>query len=358
MNDINKIVILIPSLNPDEKLFNLVEDLYKNKFENIVIVDDGSKEETLNVFDRIKEKYNSIVLKHSVNLGKGRALKTAFNYILENYKDLIGTITVDADGQHTIKDIIAVASKMSEVKNHDKLVLGCRDFKESNVPARSKFGNIMTRNVFKLICGIAVTDTQTGLRGIPKSYMKDLMNVQGERFEFEMNMLIETKSREIQIEEVPIQTVYIEENKTSHFNPLLDSIKIYSLFLRFIMASGLSFVIDIWIFRIMVDLFKVEMPTYYIIMATIVARIISSIFNFIANKKIVFKSKEKSKSEFVKYYVLCAFQMLASALLVNFVFNIIHINETAVKIIVDAILFLISFQIQRELIFNKKVGRK
>ncbi len=354
MNDINKLVIIIPSLNPDEKLLNLIEDLDKNSIKNIVIVNDGSEKDTLFIFDKIKEKYNIPVLNHSINLGKGRSLKTAFNYILDNFKDSIGVITVDSDGQHRIKDIMAVASKMLKSQKTDKLILGARDFKNSNVPARSKFGNITTRNIFKILCGISVTDTQTGLRGIYKEYMIELMNVQGERFEFEMNMLIETKTKHIKIEEVPIETVYIEENKTSHFNPLVDSIKIYSLFMKFIIASGLSFVIDIWIFSVVVGLLKINAPTYYIILATIIARVISSIFNFIVNRKMVFKSEEKGNSELIKYYTLCIIQMLTSALLVDILFGLIHINETIVKIMVDAILFVISFQIQREFIFNKR----
>ena len=226
MNYKDEVVILIPSLNPDERLTKLVKDLLVNGFKDIIVVNDGSSEEYNKYFKTIEQ--NVIVLRHMVNLGKGRALKTGFNEYLGRFKEKCGIITVDSDGQHKIEDITKVAKAL--VENKESLILGSRNFNLKNVPFRSKYGNKITRCIFKFLTGLNVSDTQTGLRGIPTRYISILMNIPGERFEFEMNMLMEAKENNIDITEERIETVYIQENKSSHFNPLKDSLKIYVIF--------------------------------------------------------------------------------------------------------------------------------
>ena len=216
--DVKKIPVVVPAYEPDEKLSGLLRKLREAGFINIVLVDDGSGEGYVHLFEDGEKEYGCVVLRHAVNQGKGRALKTAFNYCLEAYPDTPGVITADSDGQHTPECILSCAAALAE--NPESLILGCRCFDGEDVPARSEFGNKCTRAVMKYLTGITVSDTQTGLRGIPAGFMAQLLKVPGERFEFETNMLLETKKRKVPIFEVPIKTVYIEENRTSHFNPI------------------------------------------------------------------------------------------------------------------------------------------
>lgn len=262
-----------------------------------------------------------------------------------------GIVTVDSDGQHKVEDIKKVAKRLVESQN--KLILGSRNFDLSNVPFKSKFGNKITRTIFKFLTGLKVSDTQTGLRGIPTEYIAKLMNVPGERFEFEMNMLMEAKDNDIDIEEETIETVYIEENKSTHFNPLKDSLKIYAIFLKYILSSIISFVVDIVIYKIVFDLLINHIVNYAIIIATIVARVISSLVNYRINKNTVFKSS--NNKSIIKYYILCLIQMIVSAFLVEIIYNLLNRNyEVLIKLIVDSIIFLINFKVQKEWVFRKE----
>lgn len=353
MKPFNQVAILIPCLNPDEKMLNLIKNLRSNEFEHIIVVNDGSVETFDSYFEEAKNVYHCHVLRHHVNLGKGRALKTAFNYILNTFPNLVGVVTVDADGQHSLEDIIKCSNTLME--HPTDLIMGCRDFDAANIPFRSRFGNIMTRHVFKFLCGVKVTDTQTGLRAIPRNYLKTLMNVSGERFEFEMNMLIDSKQNQVRITEVPIKTIYLEENKSSHFNPLVDSLKIYSVFLKFILSSFASFIIDISFFTLFISILKGMSGLNYIMIATVLARIVSSVANFMVNKNTVFNLKENSISTAIKYYCLCIIQMLISGVGVTYLFKVSEMNEVGLKLIVDVLLFLLSFQIQREWVFKREV---
>ena len=350
MNARKDTVIFIPSLDPDNKLLGVVSGLKDIGFENIVLLDDGSASE--DIFLKARNEYGCILLKHCVNLGKGRALKDGLNYIYNNFKDCVGVVTVDGDGQHLAKDTLAVAERLCE--KNDCLIMGCRDFSLDNIPARSKFGNVTTSRVLKALCGISLSDTQTGLRGIPMKLIPDFVKISGERFEYELNMILETKEKNIPLVEVLIDTVYLEENESSHFNPLKDSIRIYSLFLKFIVASLSSSLVDIIIFTILCFAFKNIIPDFagYILAATIIARICSAIFNFTVNKKGVFKGDSDTKSSAVKYTILAVVQCAFSAGIVYSLYNMSHINESVIKICVDTILFFISFFIQREWVFK------
>lgn len=352
MNYKEQIAIIIPSLDPDVKMLQLVEALNKAGFQKLLIVNDGSAASYSMYYENAKRTYNCVVIEHAVNLGKGRALKDAFNYVLINWKDCKGAITVDSDGQHKVEDILTCAKALEE--NPDSLIMGCRSFSERNIPFRSRAGNIITRNVLNLLCGIRVSDTQTGLRGLSRSLMENVLSVEGERFEYEMNMLVSTKEKRIPIVEVPIQTIYLEHNKSSHFNPLIDSIKIYAVFLKFLTTAFSSFIIDILLFSIFSALLKPIMPLYFIIVSTVMARIISSIYNFLQNKKRVFKNNEKHGMVAARYYILCMVQMCASAAGVSLLFQLLGINETIIKVVVDLLLFLLSFQVQMKWVFKDR----
>ena len=350
------IPVIIPAYEPDEKLLILLNHLKEAGIRNMIVVDDGSGSDFQTLFARAEATEGCTVLHHAVNLGKGRALKTAFNACLLRFPTQCGCVTADSDGQHTPQDILACMKKLWE--NPEALVLGCRNFDAADVPMRSSFGNKCTRKVFRYLVGLSVSDTQTGLRAIPASFMKSLMNVRGERFEYETNMLIETKNMSVPILEVPVETIYLEENKTSHFNPIKDSIRIYMIFGKFLFSSLSSSVLDLALFGLFCKVLRAASGIWtglpYIVGATILARIISAIYNFLLNYKVVFQSSANLAASAAKYFALAVCQMLCSAFLVNELFGLLGGYEVAVKIPVDVLLFFLSFVIQREFVYRKK----
>ena len=227
--------IIVPSLNPDEKLEQVVIGLRNAGFNDIILVNDGSAPEYVHRFEECRTYPEVTVLTHPVNRGKGRAMKTAFAWCLENRPDITGVITVDGDNQHRCEDVLTLGAAMEE--HPDRLYLGVRDFSQKDVPLRSRFGNTITRNVVRLACGLRLTDTQTGLRAIPRYMLPTLLDIDGERYEFETEMLLCAKDEGIRVSEIVIATVYIDENQTSHFDTFRDSWKIYKLIFRHIFSG-------------------------------------------------------------------------------------------------------------------------
>lgn len=354
-----KAVIIIPALNPDDRMIEYCESLIENGFSRIIVIDDGSDDEHCYIFDTLKSKTEIVCFRHAVNLGKGRALKNALNIFLnfEDSKDYPGVITVDSDGQHSVRDVIRLSEALSE--EPDKLILGVRDFDAVGVPPKSKFGNKCTRILFRLLYGVRIQDTQTGLRAIPSELIPQFVDLKGERFEYEMGVLIAAAHKNIKIKELPIETIYENDNKGTHFNPIRDSLAIYSLllgsFVKYIFSSFISFLIDIALFRIALNILGSlgALINSRILIATIFSRIISSLFNYTLNKNVVFKSNGKNKELLVKYYLLCAIQMGCSAGLVTLLYFLFPISETLIKIVVDSVLFVISYKIQNKYIFRE-----
>ena len=348
------IPIIIPAYEPDEKLIKLLGELKNADLNPVILVDDGSDKNTYGeIFDKAKSEYGAVVLRHAVNLGKGRALKNAFNYCLNEYPDLVGVITADSDGQHTTTDIRRVKDELSEFS--DSLVLGCRNFDESGIPARSVFGNKTTSKVMGFLTGVKVSDTQTGLRAIPSDFMKYLLNEKGERFDFETNMLLAAGNTGVPIRQVDIQTIYIEENKSSHFRPIRDSIMIYAVFGKFVISSLSSSVIDMLMFALFCRLLRGAEGLFigYIMLATILARLISATYNFMVNYKVVFKGKGSKIIAAAKYVMLALLIMLLSGYGVTFLHGLWStVPEVFIKIPVDTVLFLLSFVIQREFVYK------
>ena len=354
--DFKKVTIVLPSLNPDEKLNKVVDGLLSAGFEDIILVNDGSDEAHLEPFRQAAAHKEVTLLTHEVNKGKGRALKTAFSYVVDNRKQTAGVITVDGDNQHTVKDIRACAEKMLECK--DKVILGCRDFTQDNVPWKSRVGNVSTSLVFRLLCGIKISDTQTGLRAIPYQYLPLMCEVEGERFEYETQMLFAIKKNHIGMEEVKIETVYLEDNASTHFDPIKDSLKIYKIIFKFMISSGTSFLIDYGIYSLLVFLIGGNFSRgLRLFIATFAARAVSSICNYTMNKKAVFKSKASVSRSLIRYYILCVFQTAASYGLVYLLSSLCRAGsflEIVLKLAVDIVLFIISFQIQHRWVFKEE----
>ena len=225
-----KPVIIIPTLNPDQRLIDLVEKLKKSDI-TIVIINDGSKKECSNIFETLRSRFQCDIVNHAKNMGKGAAIKTGIGYVSQKYPESCGFVTADGDGQHAAEDILKVAESLE--KNQDSLILGSRNFSERNIPFKSRWGNRITSIVFKLSTGKECPDTQTGLRGIPKEFKVICISVPGDRFEYEMKMLLEFVGYNIPLMQIPIATIYLENNKSSHFNPVKDSIRIYYEILKY-----------------------------------------------------------------------------------------------------------------------------
>lgn len=348
-------IVVLPSFNPDEKLVETVKGLIDEKFKKIVIVDDGSKSELQKYFDGVALFPEVEILRHACNKGKGQALKTAFSHILEKYSDCSGVVTVDGDGQHKPADIVKCVNEMEAA---GKVVLGVRNFSDRNIPARSRFGNNLTRFVFRLFCGINISDTQTGLRVIPLKYLPRMLKVEGERYEYETNQLLMMKREDIPFCEVTIDTVYEEGNKTSHFNPIWDSVKIYIVIFKFMASSLCSFFVDIVAFTLINFIIGGSMSANKrLLAATFLARVVSSLVNFSMNHKYVFKSNESAAATLPRYGILCVCQMLLSyGLLYLFAQVLLGLKagllESVVKCIVDMMLFLVSFQLQKRWVFK------
>ena len=357
-------VILIPAYNPNHLLVEYVSALVSFGFERILVINDGSKAECNVYFDRVREFEQCDVITHEVNRGKGAALKTGMSYYLEHYKGYDGIVTGDADGQHTLEDTANLAGQLS--KHPDALLLGSRVFTGDDVPKRSAFGNNLTSKVFHLFYGKKLGDTQTGLRAIPNALIEGFIDLNGDRFEYEMNMLIMCADKKIDIIEFPIKTVYIDDNSSSHFNVIKDSVKIYWIILkRFILylVSGIiSFIVDQGVYRLLIYILlpllfaKILKPetAASIYIATAVARVVSSVVNFFINKVFVFESKSKTTKSFVKYVILVVGIMLTSASLVWAISSITHWNSANVKIVVDALLVFVTYTLQRCWVFKKK----
>ena len=342
-------LIIIPSYEPTRNLLNLIDGLNALDIKDILVIDDGSKDEYQPIFLEASSK-GCIVIHNAKNQGKGMSLKNGIKYAIDNIKDIDGFVTCDSDGQHLPNDIKKVSDSLKE--NNNKIILGVRDFSNPNVPKQNRFGNRFSSFYFKLVTGVKCPDTQTGLRGIPFQYGELALKVEGERFDYEMNFLTKVASYKMPFLFVPIETVYEEKNDKSHFRPLVDSVRIYRNPIRFALSSTLCAVVDIGLFYIISLLFDNNIYEL-VVLATIIARLVSGILNFVINKLWSFRSSDQTSKEIMKYLTLYFSQMLLSmggvALLAN-----TPIPLVVSKIIVDGLLFVGSYFIQHRWVFKDK----
>ncbi|MGX7348935.1 GtrA family protein [Dolosicoccus paucivorans] len=344
------LAILIPSLEPDERLLTLLQRLRQKESTptTIIVVNDGSAKSFDHYFQPAKDTYGVHLLTHEMNLGKGAALKTAFTYILDHLPFIQGVITIDSDGQHRYEDMVKVGETF--LNHPHSLVLGVRHF-TNDVPFKSRFGNILTRRILHLLTGINLQDTQTGLRVIPRSMLKELLKTQGDRFEYELNMLLDAKKLGVSLIQVPIETIYHNDNEGTHFRVIHDSVAIYGVFIKYLSSAIGSFLIDILSFFLLMKFFKQD-TTQNIMLATVLSRGISSFSNYCLNRYYVFQ--DTSQQSLLKYYSLVLVQLILSGGLVSLIHRYLPFNVTWVKVIVDSGLFLLSYQIQKHLIFQSK----
>lgn len=355
---LKSVAVVLPSLNPDHRFQAVADGLIGAGFEHIVVVDDGSDDAHKHWFEDLRQYPQVHLLLHEVNKGKGRALKDAFAYVAEQLGDLKGVVTIDGDGQHLLPDIIACAECM--LRQEDKVVMGCRDFSLPDVPPRSVTGNRLTAAMFRICYGIKISDTQTGLRAIPAQFLPFFTEIEGERFEYETNMLLQMKRRGIAFVEQPIATVYDKEEYSSHYNALKDSWRIFKVMAKFLLSSGAAFLIDSAALYILLKLLNNRWGSLTPGIALAAARVISSFFNFNANKSFVFQNKGNYKRAMLRYYILCVIQYVVNAALLSALTALLakaigHAVPagltTLIHIVVMTVLFFISYPIQREWVF-------
>lgn len=339
-------VLIIPAYNPDKKLVELLKQHKQLGYDQkCIVVNDGSNQGSNEIFREL-EAEGYIVLHHDKNQGKGAALKTAMNYYLDHFSaSSPGVITADADGQHTVSDIIRLSKLFQE--EPDKLYLGVRQISKGSVPLRSRIGNVLTKFLFNLVTQNKIKDTQTGLRCIPADLVKYLVVTSTTRYEFEFEMFFIAKKHHVKIKQMPIETIYIDNNQSSHFNPLVDSLRIYFIFVRFCSVAICSFLLDFSLFSMFY--FFSHQPG----LSVFGARFISAPVNFILNKKISFKSQNNIVSSAIQYFALVLLIALTSFHLMNLI-HYTGLNIYCSKIIAEFLIFLANFFIQYLVIFAKR----
>lgn len=339
-------IALIPAYKPAACLPELLKQLKDFGFE-IFLIDDGSGAAYEHIFFECS-RYAE-VLHHIQNEGKGTALKTGLAEIALHYPKDAVVVTVDADGQHKPDDVLAV-SKLAE-NNPGALVLGSRKM-IGNVPLRSKLGNAVTRFVYRISTGLQVYDTQTGLRAFGTELIEKLLQIPGNRYEYEMNVLLYCAREHIAILEQPIETVYLEGNVSSHFNAAKDSARIYKEILKFSASSFIGFLADYTIYSILL-LFGCRLT-----LSNIVARIISASVNFTLNRRLVFKSDGSLAKSIAKYALLAACILAGNTVVLNFLSGVCGIHRMIAKIITEAVFFILSWLAQKTVVFRRKGGSR
>lgn len=408
----SRYIALIPAYEPDRKMLGVIADLGKTGFD-VVVVDDGSGPEYAELFEQAAERLPGksgrgvTLLIHDVNKGKGAALKTGLDFI-NNFMVIRGEetqniiVAVDADGQHLAIDALRAA--YTAQGNPGTLVLGSRILNNKkaaassgtqvtedaagsnmqNVPLRSRFGNAVTRQVFRLATGVPVYDTQTGLRAFTADLIPSLLSVSGDRYEYELNVLMDFAGKGIPIKEIEIETVYLDDNKSSHFNTVRDSYRIYKEIAKYAISGGktmasretdhimansqsdaggkgirdtakqaakfsassfASFLIDYVMYALLL------MIGPGLVFANIGARLVSSAANYTINRKIVFRSGKNVATSAVQYFALAAFILAGNTFVLHTMVASLGINSMLAKVLTEVLFFMISWTVQRYVVF-------
>jgi len=355
--------VLIPSLSPDERLPAYVKELLAADFKLILVVDDGSKEEYQPIFNEIAGWDRCHVLHHEVNRGKGAALRTGYTYLKEE-TDITGVITADSDGQHIVPDTVMLAHELGQEK---ELLLGSRDFSKGSiqVPPKSRVGNRITSVVFRLFYGHYLPDTQTGLRAFNRDLLDFMLAIPGDRFEYEMNVLIQCANQKVKMRALPINTIYHDDNAGTHFHPIRDSWRIYKLllgsFIRYGAASIVSFLLDVgivallmyWLFRDQADIQFLGIAfAAKALYAAPIARLISAPVNFLLNKSFVFQTKE-SKGALARYFVLAFCSLVVTTLLYGYLDHFVTVAwlHIPLYILIQVAMYIVNYRIQKAWVF-------
>ena len=333
--------VLIPAYNPTDQLVDLTQQLSVKDVDAIVIVNDGSNDVSHKaIFARVKELPKVMMIDHEINRGKGAALKTGLIHIQEHV-ETSGVVTADADGQHITKDVLAIGQAIS--KDSNTLLLGSRAVDE--MPTKSYLGNSITRFVFRVFFGLDISDTQTGLRGFSTSLIDILLSIPYDRYEFESEMLMVCKRNGVEIIEHPIETIYIENNAASSFNPWVDSTRIYFVLFRYVFASLAAAIVDYIVFFIVFPLNENTLLSIFI------ARAVSLIINYILLRSQVFFATGTIRQTFPRYVALVIVSGFIASALIDLLGTRFGMGVGLTKVLVESTLFILNFLVNRSFIF-------
>ena len=338
-------IILIPSYEPDQNLINVVDSLIDNKFP-VMVVNDGSNASFDALFDKIKDKVT--YLSYESNHGKGYALKYGFKKVLELFPDIRFVITVDGDGQHSIEDINRVYDTLVE---KDKTVLGTRDFGK-DIPPKSKFGNWYSRFNRSWVTKQYLSDDQCGLRGFPVRYLPYMIKIKGDRYEYEMNQVMRLQMMHVDIITLPIKTIYIDGNSTTHFNPFKDTLRIHSLIAYHAIAS---IICNLLLISMMILAFHyTSLPTY----APIYISYLGTTLLYLLIVNIIYPVRNRWACIGVEL-LSTGLEMLIAHLLLWLTLDIFHWNYIAITPFVVVFASLINIPLARFLDYaNKSVEKE
>ena len=333
--------VLIPAYQPDARLPRLILELHRaDSAMRIVVVDDGSGEEYRDIFDASRTA-GAHVISYERNRGKGYALREGFTWIRDVAGDLSEcVVTADADGQHTLNDIFRVGRTCTDTGTS---VLGVREF-VGHVPARSRIGNTATSALFWLATGWKLKDTQTGLRAFPVALLPALLEVQGDRYEYELRVLLHLAKFRHPVTQIPIETIYEAGNPTSHFRPLQDSARIWAPLLKFAASSGVATIIDY------VLVLALNALTGALFFPVVVARMVSASVNFAMNRRVFEATGVPLRRSALRYAAL-AIAVVAGSYTMLAVLTGIGMPLWIAKIIADTTMYLVSYSAQSRYVF-------
>jgi glycosyltransferase involved in cell wall biosynthesis len=344
--------ILIPAYQPRAAvLLDLIRNLQRalQRHDEVIpiwIVNDGSDADHDDLFRELEAAFAVHVVRHAINLGKGAALKTGINAILTHCPSVQSIITADADGQHLPEDIVRLLDRAR--RQPTRLCLGVRRF-DRGIPLRSRFGNVVTLNLTRFLTGLAISDTQTGLRAIPRDLCEVALRIPLNGYDFEMECLIAFRrahAGHFRVEEIPVRTVYIDGNRDSHFNPLLDSMRIYFVFLRYCAGSLLTFITDYLIF------IAVFAQMHSIGIGMICARTASTFVSFFFNRQAVFHAKGHTIAAFLRFVLLVTAFGGIAYLATSYLARVQAMPVVYAKLLVEGVLYFAGFALNNLFVFN------
>lgn len=338
------IAVIIPAYRPGDSLRVVVRDLRELGFRSIIVVNDGSGPAYDPVFRAVSEIPGVRVIEHPQNLGKGAALKTGIASALSHSPTLLGVVTADADGQHRPQDIRNVASALR--RDPHALVLGTREFEQA-VPLRSRIGNTVTRHLVRLVVGQKLRDTQTGLRALPAQFAESLLALNSSGYDFELDMLIAAKNRSVPVVEEPIETIYEPNNRSSHFNPLFDSMRIYFVLARFCSVSLLTALLDNIVFYVMYR------RGAGLLQAQAAGRVCGLAFNYAMVRSKVFHIGDPVRNSLPRYLALAAVSGVTSYAAIRIITAAAHLPVFLTKLAVETAWFFVNFIVERDWVFSR-----
>lgn len=344
--------VVIPAYRPDLALIGYASELLQSG--PVAVVDDGSGPAYNAIFDALAGLPGCTVLRHPRNRGKGAALKTAICWYRDSGAELGGIITADCDGQHTVRDVLRLADALALAP--DSLILGTRTF-GPGTPPKSAAGNRLISRAMDALYGIRLEDTQTGLRALPNRLLPALETLPGDRYEYELNMLIQANRMCVPFVTVPIETLYFDNNAGSHFRAVADTLRIILLLCRCLVQYGLSSaasaLVDVAFYGLMVKFVLDELPfAQRLTLAAAGARAISSIVNYSCNRRLPYVQNQRIFPTLLRYYILWACQLAVSIGLVWTLHIWLGVDELWTKLPVDLLLAAASYQVQMRWVFR------